>query len=84
MYMMSGMGATPTAEETCELACYETKSKAYQVCQQIPLDKRKAKVACFREADAVLSGCLSKCSSPSGATIAMVAGVGLLAHALLT
>jgi sulfite reductase beta subunit-like hemoprotein len=77
MYVMSGMGAT-AAGEKCELACYEAKSKAYQVCQKLPLDKRAAKVACFQKADVNLKACINKCGAPSGALIATIAGIGAL------
>ena len=77
MYVMSGMGSTP-AGENCELSCYEAKSNAYQACQKLPLDKRSEKVACFKKADAGLSSCINKCSGPSGAVIAVAAGVGAL------
>lgn len=79
MYVMSGMGTTEEdKQQSCQLACYDAKSKAYDACRAIPPDDRQRRIACFQKADADLRDCLGKCSGPSGATIAVVAGLGLL------
>jgi hypothetical protein len=79
MYVLSGMGATEQDQvQKCQLACYDAKSKAYDDCRAIPPAERKTRIACFQGADAQLRDCLGKCSGPSGATIAVVAGIGLL------
>lgn len=81
-YILSGMGAAPN-QDNCELACYEAKSKAYQACQKLPVGDREARLACFSKADAKLQACLNECSAPSARTVAIIAGVGLLAFELV-
>jgi len=80
MYVLSGMGASAEQGQVqqCQLACYDVKSKAYTACRDIPAAESKSRFACFQKADAELKSCLGGCSSPSGATIAILAGIGLL------
>jgi len=78
-YVMSGMGATEQEQgQDCQLACFDAKSKAYTACRDIPVADRQGRIACFEKADLALKDCRGKCSSPSGATIAVIAGVGAL------
>jgi hypothetical protein len=80
MYVMSGLGATTEQQQLqqCQLACYDAKSLAYDACKKVPVTDRKGRIACFEKADVEFNTCLGKCSAPSGATIAIVAGIGLL------
>lgn len=83
MYVLSGMGATDPAQQ-CQMGCYDDKSRAYDTCRSVPVADEKERFACFQRADTELQSCLARCSSPSGATIAAIAGIGLLAIGLMS
>jgi hypothetical protein len=85
VYLFPQSQPMETLAEVCTRLCYDAKSAAYQICQQIPPEQRDQRNSCFRAADQALSTCLGRCGGQSKASelIAIGVSVGLITYLLL-